>query len=47
MKHGKIDRPAYIIAKKNEEKDMIAEKEFTKLYDKNGFSFFVRMPAVK
>jgi len=44
MKKGKIDRPAYIVAKKHQENEMMAEGDFMKLYDKNGFSFFVRMP---
>ena len=44
MKHGKIDRPAYIIARKNQENEMMEGNDFKKLYDKNGFSFFVRMP---
>ncbi len=44
MKNGKIDRPVYIVARKNQEQEMLAEPNFKKLYDKNGFSFFVRMP---
>jgi len=45
MKQGKIDRPAYIVAKKKDEKEVYSYSEMRKLYDLNGFSFFVRMPA--
>lgn len=45
MKHGKIDRPAYIVAKTKDEKEMFTNLDLKKLYDKNGFSFFVRMPV--
>lgn len=43
MKTGKIDRPAYIVVKKNQEDEM-AGLGFVKLYEKNGFVFDVRMP---
>jgi hypothetical protein len=43
MKVGKIDRPAYIVVKKNQEDEM-AGLGFVKLYEKNGFVFDVRMP---
>lgn len=46
MKTGKIDRPAYIISKKADEKEVLTNLSIKKLYDKNGFSFFVRMPSV-
>lgn len=45
MKLGKIDRPAYIVCKTKDEQDMFDTHGFTKLYDRNGYSFFVRMPA--
>ena len=45
MEHGKIDRPAFIVIKTKEEKDLQGYPELKKLYTKNGFSFFVRMPA--
>ncbi|MBX3164714.1 MAG: glycosyltransferase family 39 protein [Bacteroidetes bacterium] len=44
MQSGKIDRPAYIVSKTKDEWEITANKELTKLYEKNGFSFFVRMP---
>ena len=44
MKHGNVDRNVFIVAKKNEESEMIQNKEFKKLFDKNGFSFFIRIP---
>ncbi len=44
MEVGIIDRPAYIVVKTPEENDINNKTEFTKLYQKNGFSFFVRMP---
>ncbi len=45
MKFGKIDRPAYIVAKTKDEKELFRNFSLKKLYDKNGFSFFVRMPG--
>jgi hypothetical protein len=45
MKLGKIDRPAYIVCKTKDDEDMFNTDGFTKLYDRNGYSFFVRMPA--
>ena len=44
MENGKIDRPAYIVIKTPSEKDLLANPQMHKLYDLNGFSFFVRMP---
>lgn len=44
MKDGIIDRPAFIVAKKTSEKELFRNMNLKKLYDKNGFSFFVRMP---
>lgn len=44
MKNGKIDRPVYIIAKIQDEKEMFTNLKFKKLYSKNGFSFFERTP---
>lgn len=45
MEYGNIDRPAYIVIKTKEEKNLLETPGFTKLYHKNGFSFFVRMPS--
>lgn len=45
MIRGKIDRPAYLVAKKTDEKEVFTYIGVKKLYDKNGYSFFVRMPA--
>lgn len=44
MKSGKIDRPVYIISRIQDEKEMIDNQKFKKLYSKNGFSFFERLP---
>ncbi len=44
MKTGIINKPAYIVCKTPAEKDFLQYPEIKKLYDKNGFSFFVRMP---
>ncbi len=45
MENGKIDRPAFIAVKTKDEGELLALPGLEKLYDKNGFSFFVRMPA--
>jgi hypothetical protein len=44
MEHGKIDRPAYIVIKTKDENELLKLTETTKLYQKNGFSFFLRRP---
>ncbi len=44
MENGKIDRPAYIVVYKKNEDELIRKTGFIKMYEKNGFSFFVRMP---
>ena len=44
MEHGKIDRRAYIVCKTKDEKDLKGLTQIHKLYQKNGFSFFVRTP---
>jgi 4-amino-4-deoxy-L-arabinose transferase-like glycosyltransferase len=44
MEHGQIDKPAFIISKTTSDKDVSNNPELKKLYSKNGFSFFVRMP---
>ena len=44
MEYGKIDRPAYIVAKITDETDLVKNPEIKKLYEKNGFSFWVRLP---
>jgi len=45
MEHGIIDRPAYIVIKCDKEHEMLITPGMQKLYELNGFSFFVRMPA--
>ena len=45
MEHGKIDRPTYIVIKTKQESEIANIPDLKKLYSKNGFSFFVRMPA--
>jgi 4-amino-4-deoxy-L-arabinose transferase-like glycosyltransferase len=44
MEHGKIDRPAYVVIKTKDEAELSKVPELSKLYQKNGFSFFRRMP---
>jgi hypothetical protein len=44
MENGKIDRPAYLVIKTKDEEEFLQKPDMMKLYDKNGFSFFVRMP---
>lgn len=44
MIYGKIDRPAYIVTKTPAEGSLISNPQMKKLYDLNGFSFFVRLP---
>ncbi len=46
MENGVIDRPAYLVIKTPSEKDLAYSPELVKLYQKNGFSFFVRMPRI-
>jgi 4-amino-4-deoxy-L-arabinose transferase-like glycosyltransferase len=45
MKTGQIDKPAYIVAKTKDEKEVFTYLSLKKLYAKNGFSFFVRLPV--
>jgi predicted ATP-dependent endonuclease of OLD family len=45
MENGKIDRPAYIFVKNINESELKGILTLKKLYSKNGFSFYVRMPA--
>lgn len=44
MELGEIDRPAYIVCKVQHESEVAGLTHIHKLYSKNGFSFFVRMP---
>jgi hypothetical protein len=46
MEHGVIDRPVYIVVKTPNENELTTNKELHKLYQKNGFSFFVRLPKI-
>ncbi|MEO6303671.1 MAG: glycosyltransferase family 39 protein [Bacteroidia bacterium] len=45
MEHYPIDKPAYIVAKNQFEAELLLNPELKKLYSKNGFCFFVKMPA--
>lgn len=45
MENGVIDRPAYIVVKTPEESQITNKQEFSLLYRKNGFSFYVRQPS--
>lgn len=47
LKIGNIKRPAFIVCKIQDEKEMTELKGFKKLYARNGFVFFVRMPENK
>ncbi len=44
MKTGEIDKPAFLVGKSTDESDVLKNPGITKLYSRNGFSFFVRMP---
>nr|MCU0359850.1 hypothetical protein [Bacteroidia bacterium] len=44
LEHGKIDRPAFFVIKSIDEPVVETNKNLSKLYSKNGFSFYVRMP---
>lgn len=44
LENGKIDRPAFIVAKTIDEPTVEENKNLSKLYNKNGYSFYVRMP---
>lgn len=44
MEHGIINKPSYVVVKIGQEKQMLPLKNIHKLYDQNGYSFFVRMP---
>jgi len=44
MEYGKIDRPAYIVCKTKDEQELAGLTEIHKLYQENGYSFFVRTP---
>ena len=44
MEHGRIDRPAYIVTKTPDAENILKNPQMKKLYDLNGFSFFVRLP---
>jgi hypothetical protein len=45
LEHGIVDKPAYVVVKIDHEKDLLKLPDAHKLYDLNGYSFFVRMPA--
>jgi len=44
MENGKIDRPAYIVCRVEDESEVAGLTQIHKLYQKNGFSFFLRSP---
>lgn len=45
MEYGIIDRPAYLVAKTPLKDELLRMPGMSKLYDLNGFTFFVRMPS--
>ncbi len=42
-----LDKPAYFVCKIQNEKELFTNLKMRKLYSKNGFSFFVKMPEKK
>ncbi len=44
LENGKIDRPAFVVAKTIDDPVVMENKNLAKLYNKNGYSFYVRMP---
>lgn len=47
MVYGEIDKPAYLVSKIGHEDELLKLGDIHKLYDQNGFSFFVRLPKIK
>ncbi|MDP1800317.1 MAG: glycosyltransferase family 39 protein [Bacteroidota bacterium] len=45
MEHYEVDKPAYIVTKIEYEAELRQNPELKELYSKNGFCFFVKMPA--
>lgn len=45
LENGQIDRPAFIVAKTIDDPVVEENKNLAKLYSKNGYSFYVRMPV--
>ena len=44
IEYGRIDRPAYVVIKTPAEQELLNHSGMKKLYQLNGYSFFVRMP---
>jgi len=44
IENGKIDRPAFVVAKTIDDSVVEVNKNLAKLYSKNGYSFYVRLP---
>lgn len=45
LKSGNIKRPSFLVSKIQDAKEVESFSHFKKLYEKNGFVFFVRMPG--
>jgi len=45
LEHSPLKKPAFIVAKTSHEAELFLNPELKKLYSKNGFCFFVKMPA--
>lgn len=45
LEHSPLKKPAFIVAKTSHEAELVLNPELKKLYSKNGFCFFVKMPA--
>lgn len=44
MEHGVVDRPAFIVARISDQERIMELTRMKKLYDMNGYVFFVKMP---
>jgi hypothetical protein len=47
LKYGNIKRPAFLVSKIQDANEIDELKTFKRLYERNGFVFFVRMPVNK
>ena len=45
MENSPVKKPVVIVAKKQYEEELLQKPDLKKLYSKNGFCFFVKMPA--
>ena len=45
LENGEIDRMAYFVSKTIDEKTVLTNKNIVKLYNRNGYSFYARLPT--